>query len=85
VLLPVILVALTSIYMFGMDWFNAPAKQAQAPVIANAVPTTQADRDVYADSYYVPPDPRQPIKPGQLPTAAELHNRRAVIVQELDF
>jgi len=33
----------------------------------------------------VPPDPRQPIKPSQLPTAAELRDRRAVIIQELEF
>jgi len=85
IFLPVILVAVTSIGLAGMDWYNTPAaKQAQAP-IANTVSTAKADRDSYAEKYYVPPDPRQPAKLGCLPTAAELHNRRTVVVQELDF
>jgi len=81
-LLPVLMVVLTSSCLIGLDVFS---RQAVAPSITNAVPTNQADRDAYASNHYVPPDPRQPIKPGRLPTAAELKERRAVVIQELEF
>jgi hypothetical protein len=84
-LIPVIVVAMSAGLLFGMDWLNAPGKVERAPIIANEVPTTPADRGAYAAAHYVPPDPRQPIKPGRLPTAAELRNQRTVVVQELDF
>jgi len=80
-LLPVLMVVLTSSCLIGLDVFS---RQAVAP-ITNAVPTSQEDREAYASNHYVPPDPRQPIKPGRLPTAAELKERRAVVIQELEF
>lgn len=82
-LLPVLMVVLTSSCLIGLDVFSRCAELA--PSITNTVPTNQADRDAYARNHYVPPDPRQPIKPSQLPTAAELRDRRAVIIQELEF
>ena len=80
-LLPVLMVVLTSSCLIGLDVFS---RQAVTP-ITNAVPTSQEDREAYASNHYVPPDPRQPIKPGRLPTAAELKERRAVVIQELEF